>query len=58
MSFGEDWFERRRRRFPRFFEDIDRMFEEMMKDMSKAFPEELVRERKLPDGSTVKTWGP
>jgi len=58
MSFWEDWVERRRRRFPRSFEDIDKMFEEMMKEMTKAFPEELVKERKLPDGSTVKTWGP
>jgi HSP20 family protein len=34
------------------------MFEDMFKELSKTFPEEMAKERKLPDGSTVKTWGP
>ena len=55
MSFWEDWF-KKRRRLP--FGEIDRMFEELFRDLSSDFPEELVKERKLPDGSTVKTWGP
>jgi len=57
MSYWDEWFRRRSRRYP-FFEDIDKMFEEMFKELSKAFPEELVKERKLPDGTKVKTWGP
>lgn len=56
LSFWEDWFKRRRR--SPFFEEIDRMFEDMFRDLSRAFPEELVKERKLPDGTTVRTWGP
>ncbi|MEM2995159.1 MAG: archaeal heat shock protein Hsp20 [Candidatus Bathyarchaeia archaeon] len=62
-----DWF--RRRRFPFFrgwfFEDIDRMFREMEKMMEEEFkmftsriPKDYVRERKLPDGTTVREWGP
>ena len=70
MSSEDDfpeWF--RRRRFPFFggwfFEDIDRMFREMEKMMEEEFktftsrvPRDYVRERKLPNGSTVKEWGP
>ncbi|MDW8040842.1 MAG: archaeal heat shock protein Hsp20 [Nitrososphaerota archaeon] len=62
-----EWF--RRRRFPFFgswfFEDIDRMFREMEKMMEEEFkaftsriPKDYVRERKLPDGSTIREWGP
>jgi len=56
-----DWF-RRRWRFPffddRFFEDIDKMMEDMFKEMSSFGPKDLVRERKLPDGSTIREMGP
>jgi len=63
-----DWF-KKRRRYPFFrswfFEDIDRMFREMEKMMEEEFktftskvPKDYVRERKLPDGSTVREWGP
>ena len=58
-----EWF-RRRRRDP-LFGDIDRMFHEMEKMMEEEFksftervPKDYVKERKLPDGSTVKEWGP
>ncbi|MEM3730568.1 MAG: archaeal heat shock protein Hsp20 [Candidatus Bathyarchaeia archaeon] len=62
-----EWF--RRRRFPFFrswfFEDIDRMFREMERMMEEEFkmftsniPKDYVRERKLPDGSTIREWGP
>ena len=62
-----EWF--RRRRFPFFgswlFEDIDRMFREMermMEEEFKAFtsriPKDYVKERKLPDGTTIREWGP
>ena len=71
MSFDDDFPEyfRRRRRFPFFrswfFEDFDRMFQEMEKMMEEEFktftsriPKEYVKERKLPDGTTVREWGP
>ncbi|HIJ08535.1 TPA: Hsp20/alpha crystallin family protein [Candidatus Bathyarchaeota archaeon] len=58
-----EWF-RRRRRDP-LFGDVDRMFQEMEKMMEEEFknfteriPKDYVKERKLPDGSTVKEWGP
>ncbi len=64
MTWDEDfpeWF-KRRSRFSlfgnRFFEDFDRMMEDMLKEMSTAGPKELVREKKLPDGSTVREMGP
>ena len=62
-----EWFKRRRRppyRDP-FFGDIDRMFREMEKMMEeevKSFtekvPKDYVKERKLPDGRTVRELGP
>jgi HSP20 family protein len=59
-----EWFRRRSGRDP-FFGDIDRMFREMEKMMEEEFknftenvPKEYVKERKLPDGSTVKELGP
>jgi len=71
MSWNEDypeWF-RKRRRFPFFrswfFEDIDEMFrefermiEEEMKELTSRIPREYIREKKLPDGTTVREWGP
>ena len=62
-----DWFNRRRRKFSRdpFFGDIDRIFQEMEKMMEEQFksftqklPKDYAKERRLPDGSTVKEWGP
>src|SRR3989304_9492005 len=59
-----EWFRRKRGREP-LFGDIDRMFhdmEKMVDDEFKKFtenvPKEYVKERKLPDGSTVKEMGP
>ena len=71
MGWNEDypdWF-RRRRRFPFFrswlFEDIDEMFrefermmEEEIKELTSKIPRDYLRERKLPDGSTGREWGP
>jgi len=62
-----EWF--RRRRYPTdrdlFFGDVDKIFREMEKMMEEEFknftakvPKDYVRERKLPDGSTVREWGP
>ena len=66
-EYWDRWF--RRRRWPlfgrSFFEDFEEMFremEEMMRrefeEISKRTPSELIRERRLPDGSTVREWGP
>ena len=59
-----EWFRKRRGREP-FFGDIDRMFHEMERMMEEEFksftenvPKDYVKERKLPDGSTVKEFGP
>ena len=48
-----------------FFGDIDDMFKEMermmdeeLKDFTEKVPKEYIKERKLPDGSTVKELGP
>jgi len=62
-----EWFKKRRYPLAKdpFFGDIDRMFREMEKHMEEEFreftekvPKDYVKERKLPDGSTVKEFGP
>jgi HSP20 family protein len=62
-----EWFRRRRYPFFKgwFFEDMDKMFREIEKMMEEEFktftsrvPKDYVRERKLPDGTTVREWGP
>jgi HSP20 family protein len=61
-----DWFKKRRSPFRGwFFDDFDKMFQEMEKMMEEEFktfssrvPKDYVRERKLPDGSTVRELGP
>ncbi|MEJ2495806.1 MAG: hypothetical protein P8Y79_15925, partial [Ignavibacteriaceae bacterium] len=47
------------------FEDVEDLFSGMedfmanrFKEISEKAPEDLVRERTLPDGGTVKEWGP
>jgi HSP20 family protein len=68
LSFDDypDWFKKKRApsQGP-FFGDVDRMFHEMEKMMEEEFktltekvPKEYIKERKLPDGSTVKELGP
>jgi len=63
-----EWF-RRRRREPFFrdwlFGDMDEIMRDMEEMMQKEFkefttrlPKDFVRERRLPDGSKVKEWGP
>jgi HSP20 family protein len=61
-----EWFKRRHSpsKDP-FFGDIDNMFKEMekmmdeeLKNFTEKVPKEYVKERKLPDGSTVKELGP
>lgn len=68
MSSDDDypeWFRRRRPTRDPFFGDIDRMFEDMERMMEEEFkkfiekvPKDFVKERRLPDGSTAKEWGP
>jgi len=64
-----EWFRKRRGRSPFFgnwfFSDIGEMMKEMEEMMEREFsqlknriPEDLKRERKLPDGSTSAEWGP
>ena len=64
----DEWWRRRRSRFPffsSFFEEMDeimremeRMLEEMFKGYRETLPSELIRERKLPDGRIVREFGP
>jgi len=65
-DFWDDWYKRRRRllRSP-FFPDIDKLFEDMEKEFEEAFKdlqerasEDFVREKRMPDGSKVKEFGP
>src|ERR1041385_4341396 len=58
----DEWFGKRRRSW---FPDVDEMMREMDKMMQEAFrnfeqqvPKNLVKERKLEDGSTVREMGP
>jgi len=64
-----EWFKKKKKHNPFFgnwfFGDIEDMMKEMEEMMERDFeqfrtriPEELKRERKLPDGSTVPEWGP
>ena len=61
----DEWFGPRKKRFGSWFPDIDEMMREMEKMMQQAFrnveqqvPKNLVRERKMEDGSTVREMGP
>ncbi|MGI0020364.1 MAG: archaeal heat shock protein Hsp20, partial [Nitrososphaera sp.] len=58
----DEWFGKRRRSW---FPDVDEMMREMEKMMQDAFknmeqqmPKNLVKERKLDDGTTVREMGP
>ena len=64
-----EWFKKRKKRTPFFgnwfFGDIEDMMKEMEEMMERNFedfrtriPEQMKRERTLPDGSTVPEWGP
>jgi len=60
-----EWFKKRRSPFKDPFSNIDDMFREMekmmdeeLKSFTEKVPKEYVKERKLPDGSTVKEMGP
>lgn len=60
-----DWFKKRKGSKDPFFSDIDNLFSEMekmmeneLKNFTEKVPKDYVKERKLPDGSTVKEFGP
>ena len=68
-EYFPDWFKRRMRRSPFFrswlFGDIEEILKDMEEMMEKEFkefttkvPKDLVRERKLPDGTKIQEWGP
>ena len=65
MSFWDDWIKRFRERRGFFFPEIDRLMEEMEREMAESFkdmenvmPRDMVRVRRLPDGSVKREYGP
>ncbi|MCF8884188.1 MAG: archaeal heat shock protein Hsp20 [Nitrososphaerota archaeon] len=63
MSWERWW--RRRSPFSRIFEEmeqmmreLDEMFSRSIEEFEKEFPRELIREKKLKDGSTIREFGP
>jgi HSP20 family protein len=42
----------------RWFSGFDDVFERMFQDMAKGMPKEFMNEKKLPDGSTIRQYGP
>jgi HSP20 family protein len=64
LSFWDEWVRRKRRGTP-FFPDLERMVDEMEREMADFFkeiedeiPEDMAQERILPDGSVRKEYGP
>lgn len=64
-SFWDDWFKRFREGRGFFFPEIDKMIEEMERYMADAFsemedyvPRDMVRVKRLPDGSVRREYGP
>lgn len=63
-EFLPEWFRSHQGRGPpfgwmdRWFSDIDQMFGQMFQDMVKGIPKENMTEKKLPDGSTIRQYGP
>jgi HSP20 family protein len=59
-----EWFKKKRGKDPFFgniddmFRDMEKMMDEELKNFTDKVPKEYVKERKLPDGSTVKELGP
>ena len=70
MSWNDDfekWFRRMRRPFSRgwFFEDVDEMLRDVedlmnkeIKEFTSRIPKDYVRERKTPNGKTIRELGP
>ncbi len=59
-----EWFRKRKEKDPFFggiddvFREMERMMDEEIKSFTEKVPKEYVKERKMPDGSTVKELGP
>ena len=65
MSAWDEWFKRFRERKGFFFPEIDKMIEEMEREMADSFrdmenqmPRDMIRARRLPDGSIRREYGP
>ncbi len=65
MSSWDDWFKRLRERRGFFFPEIEKLIEDMEKEMTEAFrdmestmPRDMVRVRRQPDGSVRREYGP
>jgi len=61
MAWDEDfdrWFRRWWRRPGFDFEYVERMFDDMFREMFETMPKNLYREERLPDGSVVRRMGP
>jgi len=65
MSAWDDWFKRLKERKGFFFPEIDKMIDDMEKEMADSFrdmenlmPRDMVRVRHLPDGSVRREYGP
>lgn len=54
-SFFGDWYFMD---IEKMMRDMERMMEEMLREFTNRIPESLIRERKLPDGSTFREMGP
>ncbi|MEM4973486.1 MAG: archaeal heat shock protein Hsp20 [Candidatus Hadarchaeales archaeon] len=58
----DDWFDEwwpfRRRPLSKILREMDRAFEEVFKELHESMPKDLFKERKLPDGSVVRSFGP
>jgi len=63
-DYYPEWPRKRRSKDPSFgdiddmFREIEKMMDEELKNFTEKVPKEYVKERKLPDGSTVKELGP
>ncbi|MDV3278479.1 MAG: Hsp20/alpha crystallin family protein [Nitrososphaerales archaeon] len=65
---NDDWRMKKRRGFPfgpwpfadidEMMKEMERAFSEQFKELEKELPKNLVREKRLPDGSTSKEIGP
>ncbi len=65
MSDWDDWFKRLKERKGFFFPEIDKIIDDMEKAMAESFrdmegemPRNMVRVRRLPDGSVRREYGP
>ena len=65
MSDWDDWFKRLKERKGFFFPEIDRIIDDMEKAMAESFrdmenqmPRDMIRVRRLPDGSVRREYGP